>query len=256
MSFNYNNIFGLPERTLLNKKITKSFFLKNFELTAAEKKLLNDIPNINWFASIKQSSVNVSPVKTSAYSYEEIQIIIITLSDNITENLANKYIQFVQKYIPYHSIVIAEDDNYFMINVSEKRINLADTNKRIIERDLSTQLLSKLYKNESINTFFQVINFSALNKNNLETLYKSYIGAIVQLKTATVTGKFNLRGSNRTAEDLLTLEKIENLEKEIITLSNQIKKETQLNQKVSLNIEIQDKRNQIHTLKTTLSNGH
>ena len=45
MSFNYNQILNIPERCLLNKRLTKAFFLKNFDLSGTEKKLLNSIIN-------------------------------------------------------------------------------------------------------------------------------------------------------------------------------------------------------------------
>lgn len=252
MAFLFNNILQVPERALLNKKITKAFFLKNFELTTSEKKLLNEIESIDWMASIKHSSINILPVKTDSYTFEELQVIICTLPDNSLENTGNKCAQLIQKYIPYHSVVIVQDNNHFLFNVSEKRINLADTNKRIIETDLTTPILSKLYKNEITNAFFEAIDFNSLDKNNLESLYKSYIVAIVQFKASSITGNFNLRGVNRSSEDLLNIERIEKLEKEIITLSNQIKKETQQNQRVSLNIEIQNRRQEITAIKELL----
>ena len=38
MEMNYNNIFQFPDRCLLNKRLTKVFFTKNFDLTSSEKK--------------------------------------------------------------------------------------------------------------------------------------------------------------------------------------------------------------------------
>jgi hypothetical protein len=43
------------------------------------------------------------------------------------------------------------------------------------------------------------------------------------------------------------------IEKEVIRLTNQLKKETQMSSKVSLNIEIQKQRNEIENIKNKLS---
>ena len=37
MEIEYNDIFNFPSRTLLNKRLTKVFFSKNFELSSIEE---------------------------------------------------------------------------------------------------------------------------------------------------------------------------------------------------------------------------
>ena len=43
MEMNYNNIFQFPDRCILNKRLTKVFFTKNFDLTSSEKKSIEYI---------------------------------------------------------------------------------------------------------------------------------------------------------------------------------------------------------------------
>jgi hypothetical protein len=233
MSFLYNNIFNIPERSILDKKLTKAFFLKNFDLSATEKKLLNNsIQSMDWMASIKPTIANILAVKNDDYIYEEIQIIVCTITDNKLNELAEKCIVLLQKYIPYQMIVIVEDTTQFVIN--------------------TTTILSKLYKNEIISSFYSALDFSALDKTNMETTYKSYIQAIVQFQTASITGSFIKQSHSRTEDDMMLLANIETIEKEVVRLSNQIKKETQLNNRVSLNIEIQNQRKEIEKIKNKL----
>jgi hypothetical protein len=253
MSFSYNSIFNIPERSILEKKLTKAFFLKNFDLSVVEKKLLNNsIINMDWLASIKPTIANIPIVKNDNYTYEEIQIIVCTVVDNQLDELASKCIVLLQKYIPYQMILIVEDDSNFVINACDKRINLNDTSKRIIDSYSTTTALSKLYKNEITTSFFSALDFSSLDKTNMETTYKSYIQTIVQFQTASITGTFNKRSHSRTEDDIILLATIESIEKEVLRLSNQIKKETQLNNRVSLNIEIQNQRKKIENIKNKL----
>lgn len=253
MSFSFNKIFNIPERSILDKKLTKAFFLKNFDLSVVEKKLLNNsIQSMDWLASIKPTIANIATVVNSNYAYEEIQIFVCTVGDNQLNELADKCIVLMQKYIPYQMIVIVEDETNFVINATDKRINLSDTSKRTIESYSTTTALSKLYKNEITTAFFEALDFSKLDKTNMETTYKSYIQAIVQFQTASITGSFNIRSHRRTEEDMRLLASIETIEKEIVRLSNQIKKETQLNNRVSLNIEIQNQRKEIENIKNKL----
>lgn len=246
----------IPERNILDKKLTKAFFLKNFNLSAAEKKILNkSIVQMNWLASIKPATANIPAVSNDAYKYEEIQIIICTITDNTLEKIAGKCIQLLQKYIPYQMLIIVEDANEFKISLCDKRINKAETNKRTIERYFITKSLSKLYKTDLSDAFYKALDYSNLDKINLELLYKSYIQAVVQFQAASITGNYQKRTNARTQEDMEHLETIEQLQRDIISLSSQIKKVNQLNEKVQLNIKIQQKRKEIKSLQDILTNA-
>jgi len=254
MGFQYNSILKLPERTILDKRLTKAFFLKNFDLSASEKKLLNNnIQQMSWLASIKPTTANIPSVINDAYKYEEIQVMVCTIPDNTVNAIAEQCIQLFQKYIPYQMLVIVEDSNEFKINVCDKRINKSDTTKRTIERNFITSTLSKLYKNNLNEAFFKALDFGNLDKTNLELHYKNYIQAVVQFQAASITGNYQKRTNERTQEDMDSLEAIEQLEKDLVSLSSQIKKATQLNEKVQLNIKMQNKRKEIQTLKETLT---
>ena len=83
MAFNYNNILHIPDRSLLEKRLTKAFFLKKFNLSAGEKKLVNaGIESMQWLACIKPSTANIPAHIEADYKYEEIQIMVCTVMDN------------------------------------------------------------------------------------------------------------------------------------------------------------------------------
>ena len=254
MSFNYNTILNIPERMLLNKRLTKTFFLKNFELSVVEKKVLNNsIQNMEWLASIKPSNSNIPTFKNDTYIYEEMQVMLCTVFNNQLSDVVDRCISIFQKYIPYPIVLIVSDETNFIVNTCDKRINQNDKSLRTIEKLISTSPISNLYKNEVTAMFFDALDFSKLDKSNMESLYHGYIQAVVQFQTAIVTGTFNKRTTARTQQDLLLLSKIENIEKDIVQLSNQVKKETQLNNKIVLNIAIQTRRKEIQEIKNTLA---
>lgn len=254
MAFQYNKILNIPERSILDNRLTKAFFLKNFILSSSEKKLLNSsITGMTWLASIKPSTANIPTVTSAEYKYEEIQVMICTVDDNNLEKYTERCFTFFQKYIPYQMLVIVEDHLDFAINLCDKRINQNDTSKRTITRHFNTGKISKLYKNDHSNAFFKALDFGSLDKTNLELLYKNYIQAVVQYQAASITGSYQKRSNARTAQDMEHLKQIEQLEKDIISLSSQIKKESQLNEKVKLNISIKQNRDRIYHLKQTLT---
>jgi hypothetical protein len=254
MSFRYNDILNIPERNLVQQRLTKAFFLRLDGITSAEKKLLNTIiEQMEIVAQLIPSTSNIPAVVNDTDSYEQVLVILCKVSDNQLKKGTEKCIQFIQKYISHQVLVIVEDANEFVINATEKRINQNDKTKLTIERYFTTIPLSKLYKNELTDSFYKALDFSNLDKANLELLYKSYIQAIVQYQAASITGSYQKRSNARTAQDMEHLEQIEQLERDIVSLSSQIKKESQLNEKVKLNISIKKNRDRISQLKQTLT---
>ena len=254
MGFRYNDILQLPERCLLDRKLTKAFFLKNFKLSAAEKKLLNTgIQSMEWLASIKPSNANIQVLKNENYVYDELQVMVCTLPNNQMEASSKRCIELFQKYIPYQMLVIVEDEVSFIMNTCDKRVNQNDKSLRTIEGYFTTLPISKLYKNELSSSFYKALEFSKLDKTNLETTYKGFVKAVVQYQAASLTGSFHNRTQKRTEEDMAFLLAIEAVEKEIVSLKSQLKKESQLNSKVTLNVAIQKKREDIKKIKSKLN---
>ncbi|AZQ44859.1 DUF4391 domain-containing protein [Nonlabens ponticola] len=254
MSYRYNDIFQIPERSLVQQRLTKAYFLRQMGLTSAEKKLINNnIESMEVLAQLIPEKSNIPAVVNDIDSFEQVLVIICTVSTNELDKLAEKCIHFIQKYISHQVVLIIEDDFHFILNAADKRINQADNSKLTIERYFNTSKLSKLYKNEHGESFFEGLNFSNLDKKNLELLYKSYIQAIVQYQAASITGTYQKRSNARTAQDMEHLAQIEQLERDILSFAGQIKKESQLNEKVRLNMKIQEKRNQIKDLKHLLN---
>ncbi|RLJ60912.1 uncharacterized protein DUF4391 [Lacinutrix venerupis] len=254
MSNSFNNIFKIPDRSLVAQRLTKAFFLRNFSLSSAEKKLLNNaIVAMEILGQVNLEKTNIPAVVTETDSYENILIITCSINNNQLEKHAENCAQFIQKYIAHQVVLVVEDGNDFVINVAEKRINQVDNNKLVVDQQFNTSAISKLYKNEQTEAFFKALDFNTLDKTNLETTYKSYIQAVVQHQVAQSTGSFNKRSQKRTEADMANLLAIENIETEITSLKSQLSKEKQLNNKVALNVAIQKKRQQIERIKQQLT---
>jgi hypothetical protein len=250
MELNYNDIFNLPQRCLVNKRLTKTFFSKNFDLSSSEKKVLNDeIVKMEWICSLKPSNSNIPKFESEKYLFEEVQIMSCEVVN--LQKVYNLISEIFQKYIPYQIVLIIENSSEWILSLSDKRINLNDRTKRTVERYVHSPVLSKSEIEDF--KFFRTISFDFIKKSNLQSVYQSYINSVIQLKSSQITGVFNEENLERTEESLKIIQTIEKIESEIISLKNQIKNESQLNIRVSLNVEIQTKKQEIKRLKETLS---
>lgn len=250
---NYNKILNIPNASILNKKLTKAFFLKNFALSAAEKSFLNsNIESMELLAEISPNSANIPQYVDGNSSYERIYVITCKLPMNTLSKFVTKCVELIQGYIPYHIILIIQDENEFVLNACTKRINRNDPTKRVIEESFTTNAINKLFKNNVLGDLYNALNYSALDKTNMKTAFSSYIQSIVKYKTACITGSFNKRTYRRTEDDVELLKEIETLEDDIKCFKSQIKKETQISDKIELNIKIQKNRKQIEAIKNKL----
>ncbi|MCL4281299.1 MAG: DUF4391 domain-containing protein [Flavobacteriales bacterium] len=245
------DILQLPERCLIQKRLTKAFFLKHFSLTAAEKKLLNEgIDQMDWLASIRAAQV---PAFTSdTYSYEEVQVFAVQLRLERVERTGTKVADLVQKYVPYPVLLFVYDRENYLVNASTKRINQNDASKRTLEASVNTPVLSLLYADAVAQAFHQALRFAQLDKTDLRTLYGGYMQAVVQCRAAAQTGVFRDRPAVRSAEDLATLQRIDALEAEIKVLRAKATKDLPLREQVAVNTDIQQRRAEQEALRRTL----
>jgi hypothetical protein len=249
-------ILQIPDNCLVNKKLTKAFFKRNFDLTTLEKNLLDDfdcVKSIDWLASVSPSTANIPAYHDAEYTFEEIEFIALGTTTSQFERNKFRLAELLQKYIPYHVLVFIYADETFMINTCLKRINLSDSNKRVPEKQFYTQALRLNDSNEAVGIFFKSLAFASKDKINLKTFYDSYVQQMIALQTADITGCFTPRNSERTKKDVEYLEQIKKLETEILQLQNIAKKETQLNRKVELNTDFQNKKQQIENLKKLIT---
>lgn len=251
-----NEILRLPERCMTGKKIPKTFFKRNFDLTSAERALLDDparIIGIEWIASISPGSSNINVYRDEEYIYEEVQVISVQTTASDFEKNQYKITELVQKYIPYPILLCIWYNHTFVLNACDKKVNQNDSNRRTIGKRHTTEIVNYPNLTGQQQAFLDSLNFRELDKTSLKTFYEAYIQRLIALQTADLSGMFVLRTQHRTQDDLVHLEKIATLEKEIQLLHYEAKKESQLNQRVAINTLIHEKRTQIEALKALIT---
>ena len=255
---NLANILQLPESCIVNTKLTKAFFKRNFDLTLSERKLLDDfsiVVTLDLIASIKTTNSNISSYSDDQMQYVEVLVIAVQTSNDQFEKSKIKIAELIQKYIPYPILLCVYCDKQFIFNTADKRINRNEANKRTVEKSYYSENIELNSTNEKQIAFLNSLSFTGLEKQNLKTLYDNYTSRIIALQAATeITGDFQIRKNEQSKQDVLLLEEIATLQSEIVSLQNLIKKETQLNIQIDINNRIQLKRKQITELQHKITN--
>lgn len=205
-------MFDLPKKTEVNKIIPKNTFYRKIAISNSIKdEFVNLIEKIVWKYKLSEETIGIK----KSGNFNEIQIFNINLKE---KKLPKKALTFIIKSIPYPVL--------FQINYNEEKCYaLALYNNEIN--------LEKLY----ISEWDEELNFS-FTALNLENLYKKMLKKFIV--------EFN---SNERFEETVQKNNLyEELNSDIIKLTNQIKQEKQFNRKLILNKELNKKKKELEVL--------
>lgn len=254
----------LPSALRINQKLTKKSFYELGNLSNAQQKLLQEqVAGIELIAQLTPDKTNMPTVQTETLEYLEIAVLRVQLKNHHADSaLSNKQMQSLhslfQKAIPYPLILLIESGEKAQVSVAEKQINQADTDseKLVLTELLQTHWISTNNPNDIEQAFLESLNYAQLNHNNLFTFYQSFIQRLTALLIAEKTGQFKLNDSNvnpiqeQLDQQRQQLKLMQKLDKEISELKGKIASTQQFNEKVELNIKLQQLTKQLQSLKS------
>ena len=235
---------NLPSSTSIERKLFKKQFLDNFSLTTNEKKILSEcVDSITLNNLLNKDSINILPFKNETHNYQEIAVI----SVEINNQSKAKEITNIILHIPYPVVLILVYKEQIQINISPKRINITDTAKLVVEEQYYTKWIDTNNLTEVSSEFLNSLDTLKHPFSNFKDFFISLTQSVISLNTSEISGKFK---SNQDSKFIL--DNINKINLEIQELKAQIKKETNFNNKVKLNIELKNKKDNLLDFKEKL----
>ena len=235
---------NLPSSTSIERKLFKKQFLDNFSLTSNEKKILSEyVYSITLNNLLNKDSINILPFTNETHNYQEIAVI----SVEINNQSKAKEITNIILHIPYPVVLILVYKEQIQINISPKRINITDTAKLVVEEQYYTKWIDTNNLTEVSSEFLNSLDTLKHPFSNFKDFFISLTQSVISLNTSEISGKFK---SNQDSKFIL--DKINKINSEIQELKAQIKKETNFNNKVKLNIELKNKKDNLLDFKEKL----
>jgi len=250
MTQTFYDYMAIPEKCLLNKPLFKKLFQEHADLDITDKKALkDDIDKIRWVYTLKPSTVNITAYRDDVREYDEIAIIQIDLTSNMR---AQRIAAFVNKAIPYPVVIVFSFADTIAISVADKRINQADKSKWVIEDAWMTAWFNPDAPNEAQQKFMQDMTIKSLSFVNFYAFYTDIKNRVIALNSATRSGSYKMVSAEKTKDRRENLTKITELEREITELRSALKKETQFNKKLELNVSVKERQEAIKQLEQAL----
>lgn len=246
----FYDYMAIPEKCLLNKPLFKKLFQEHADLDITDKKALkDDIDKIRWVYTLKPSTLNIEPYRDDVREYDEIAIIQIDLSSTAR---AQRISTIANKAIPYPIVLLFNFADTIAISVADKRINQADKSKWVVEDSWMTEWFNPDLPNEAQQNFMQDMTIKSLSFVNFYAFYTDIKNRVIALNSATRSGTYQIVSAEKTKDRRESLTKITELEREITELRSALKKETQFNKKLELNVSVKERQEAIKHLEQGL----
>lgn len=211
------DFLNIPDSAVMGKTVFKKLFYENAELSKTDVNRIKDnIDKIDWLYSLRPDTVNVLPYQDD-------------LSD------IKRMAEIIMRAIPYPMLLIFRYEDKVLYGVSHQRTSQTDISQNVIEELIVTDFVSPEEK---------VIDFKQYSYSNFYAMYCDLMDSII-LYNASL--HFEIEKMD-VAQAKCKLERLQKYESEIEKLEMKIKKETQFNRKMEINmklVQIKQKRNQL-----------
>jgi hypothetical protein len=234
----------IPNSCKVDRKLFKKQFIENFSLNVSEKKVISeDVDNITLEYILNKDKINIAPFGDEDNDYSEIAFIRVELLSNTRLKKLSNIIQ----YIPYPLIVVYADENNICINISPKRINKNDSSKLVVEDNYFTEWIDLDNSTEIEQEFLESLEIKNHPFTNFFEFYTSYLNKLIAFNASRYSGSLKLNVDTRGL-----LREIQEVESHIDDIISKIKKETDIRDKVNLNIKLKKLNDKLENLKTRL----
>ena len=206
-------MLGFPASTEFNKKIPKQKFYDNLDISPALRRVFVDqIRLVYWRNKLAASTLNIA----TGEAVTEIEVFEVRLND---PQLDEAVLKQIDKEIPYHILFVLTCDGKAQAWIGYKEAATSGSNAFKVSRYYHTDWMPE----DELHLHIDGLNMDAV--------YESLVRQIAGDKLQTDSGESLKESVERD-------EKKKQLEKQISTLENKMKKEKQLNRRMEMNTEL------------------
>lgn len=237
----------IPKNCEIGNTIFKKLFLENAKLSKADKDIFTkNIDKIKWDYSLKTDNINIKSYEDDNKEYTEIEFITIKLRSPVkTKRIA----EIIMRTIPYPMILTFENSNEIRLFTGHLRINPADTSKNIIDEFIFTDWIDLDNLDENDIALFEDLKLKNLNFTNFLTFYNCIIENIIRYNVSKISDISSDLGVYELKD---IYDEINNINNRIEFIKGKMKKETQFNHIVKMNIEINGLKEEMEKLRGRL----
>ena len=218
-------MFNINEKCRVGQFIAKKSFYKYAEMTSAAKRIFtDDISKITLLYQLQPRNTNIAPYKDDIREYPMINVIEIQLT---RDGRLKRIAEIIMRAIPYPAVLIFTLDDKFQIWAAHQRTNQNDETKNVLEDFVST----------GWETDISGMDISRMNMTNFYALYSDIVDYISVYNAKQIV-RTDAEMTGEEAREITA--RMADLDNKIAALKAEMKKETQFNRRVELNMQIKN----------------
>ena len=144
----------------------------------------------------------------------------------------------MQQTIPYPIVLLLEYDGKSLMNVCHKRTNQADSSKNTVEEHHFTEWIDVEDLRVNEEQFLTSLDVPKLSHINLYNFYCDIVDRIIFFTASKYANDFDSIKDMDANEVNQTLQRIEQVDNDILSLRSRIKNEVHFNKKMQMNVQI------------------
>lgn len=244
-------LLGLDKVKYLGRKLDKKMFYDKGDLSKEDKRIFIDyIDRIEMSYVLNSSTINIAPFVNDEYYYEAIVYLKVKLKQ---KDKVDKISKIINNNIPNPLVIIYEFDKQYSISTAIKRLSKTEKNKTVVEESNITNWLDISSLSENDKKFIESISLGKIPYTNLFDFYKTINNKIYMFNMSDKIGEYEDISDKKALEEGKQIsEQIEKLQAELKKTLSKIKRESQFNKKMELNVKAVEINKKIEKLKGKL----
>ena len=245
---NIFEVLGIDRKVkYVGQKIPKKMFYQQGNLSKDDENIFRDfIDKIEMSYVLDSSNINIDAFINEEYNYPAVGYMKVSLKK---DDKIDKIAKIIQINIPSPLVLVFEYDNKVCISSSLKRISKSDNSKIVVEDINTTPLIDLSNMDEDSERFIDSISMISLDYSNFYNFYKLIDDKIYTFKNLDIIGEYKESNSQSIKDIKQIVERINAYSDELKMISAMIKKESQFNKKMKLNVEANNIKKEIGKLQ-------
>jgi hypothetical protein len=225
----------LPADARVDQRVPKKLLVENGAPTAADKRQINDgIEELHWLAALKPATIGVPIFRDDNREYLEIAVLSLTLR---TGAKAPRLTELIHRAIPYPVFLIQSQPGGLVLSLAHLRWSQGQSGQTVLDGPPSTATMDTA--TPAADAFLASLNVTSQPRQHLHALYQGWMERFEAHAAARLTGSFTPALDAAAAERRRNaLAEHERLTREMTSLRTRAGKETQLNRRVELNLQL------------------
>ncbi len=235
---------GIPDACHLGKRVFKRLFRENAKLGATDEKAFReDIDTITWMHTLKPSTIPIKPYEDEQREYHEVALLHVELK---TQKRTARIAEIMHRAIPYPLVIVFAFEKMCALSTAHKRFSLAEKGAIIAEELILTDWIDLSNVSSVQRDFMNSLAVAGLPHTHFLAFYSAIVDRLVALDCAHLTGEYRLESAvEKRRDQRQRLSVCHDLENRIEELKTAIKKETQFNRQVELNMKMKALENKL-----------